>query len=548
MSDLDKLRQEVEQSYNAVPYESFPFPQTHPTQLFSLAKLFHLNSTPIEKARILELGCAAGGNIIPIAYHFPTAEVMGIDLSKNQIDAGIKQVIDLGLNNITLKHQSILDFPKDAGLFDYIITHGVYSWVDKEIQHKILQICQDHLTPNGVAYISYNTLPGWNMAKNVRDLMQWHTKNITDPATKVQQARSILKFLTDGLKEDQSPYATFLRSEIELLSRQSDHYLLHEHLEHVNDPMYFHQFIGMANEHKLAYLCDTNLSLMYRENMVPAFSQELSKINDSVVMGQYMDFMRNQRFRCTLLCHQTATVDRKVDTTEVEGYSLQLTAHCTVPNFNEESIGQGKDVSFTQGSLTYTVRHTLSQMAMLILFENQTKPMAYADLCQALMTRAHIQNLDVVKQHLNQELNLMRLAFAGIVHLSNYGDNYTTELSEKPCACPLARYQAAHNRYVANRRHQPIMLDPLSKILIPLLDGTRDINALIEIINEHVTAGTLSVMDKDKQIVIDPAKRVELVKMNCQAFLQNLTRQALLITPDKHTTKSIRAKETEAVQ
>lgn len=545
MSDLAQLREDVAASYNEVTYESMPFYFTHPAQLFTLGHLFKLGPPPIENARILELGCAAGGNIIPIAYHYPQAEVVGIDLAQKQVDIGLKQIHELGLTNITLKQQSILEFPESAGKFDYIITHGVFSWVDKEIQHKILQICHDHLTPKGIAYISYNTLPGWNMAKNVRDLMQWHTKSFKTPGEKVQQARAVLKFLTDGLKDDKSPYAEFLKSEIQLLSKQSDHYLLHEHLEHFNEPMYFHEFMSMAQSHKLGYLCDTNLSLMYRENLVPAFANELSKVNDSIVLGQYMDFMRNQRFRCTLLNHQTTPVDRNIEANDIESFYIQLTATCQTPGFNEQSIHENKNVSFVQGALTYTVQHPLSQMAMLILMENQLRPMHYKDLCEALMKRGQVNNIGLVKKHLNLEFNLMRLVFAGIISLTMKKPNYSVSLDEKPVVCPLARTMAQHARHVSNRRHQPVMLDPLSQLLIPLTDGTRTLEDMVAIVTENVQSGKLSVMDPNKQLVIEPNKRADLIKINCNAYFQNLKQQALLVDPKETPRVAARRSTTE---
>lgn len=538
MSDLAQLRDNLAKSYNDVIYESFPFYFTHPTQLFTLAKLFHTNPTPVEKARVLELGCAAGGNLIPMAYHFPTAEFVGVDLAEKQIEIGLKQVADLSLDNLTLRRESILDFPESAGKFDYIVCHGVFSWVDKEVQHKILQIAQDHLTPNGVSYISYNTLPGWNMAKSVRELMQWHTKAIQDPAQKVQQARAVLKFLADGLKDDKSPYAQFLQSEIQLLSRQSDHYLLHEHLEHFNEPMYFHQFMEMVNEHKLSYLCDTNLALMYRENLVPAFAKELSKVNDSVVLGQYMDFMRNQRFRCTLLTHQTNQINRKIEANDIENFYLQLSAQCNVQDFSETTVNSETPVGFSSGTLTYTVNNTLSKLTMLILFENRGKPLHYKELCDALMKRGNVNNLSVIKQHLNNELNLMRLVFAGILQLTSYKPDYLVDFDEKPTVCPLARYLAQNGRHVANRRHQPIVLDPLSKLLIPHLDGSLDLKGIVEMVTQYVNEGKLSVLDPNKQLVVEPEKRADLIEINCKAFLQNLKQQALLV-PENTTRQDV---------
>src|SRR5437016_6101232 len=126
----------LEEEYNRYPYLSFPFFQSHPTHLYTMGKLFRLDPTPVEKSRILELGCASGGNIIPIAHQWPETECIAIDLSAKEIEEGQQQITDLKLKNISLRHQSILDFTALEGKFDYIICHGVYSWVDSIVRDK----------------------------------------------------------------------------------------------------------------------------------------------------------------------------------------------------------------------------------------------------------------------------------------------------------------------------------------------------------------------------------------------------------------------------
>jgi 2-polyprenyl-3-methyl-5-hydroxy-6-metoxy-1,4-benzoquinol methylase len=156
-------------SYDEVPYESHPYPQTHPSRLAAVATLFGLRPPAVETARVLELGCAAGGNLTPVAEAFPKATLLGVDASARQIGDGQRFVERLGLSNLTLKHANILDLGPDLGTFDYIICHGVFSWVQTPVQEKILDICAKHLSPSGIAYISYNTYPGWHMRGMIRD-------------------------------------------------------------------------------------------------------------------------------------------------------------------------------------------------------------------------------------------------------------------------------------------------------------------------------------------------------------------------------------------
>src|SRR5262249_30408638 len=160
--------------YDEVPYSSKPFPQTHPDNLATVATLFGMTPPPVERCRVLELGCAAGGNLLPLAAALPGSRFVGIDLSRRQIDDGRPGREALGLRNFRLRHRSILDVGADFGQFDYILCHGVYSWVPAPVQDKILEVCAGHLAPNGVAYVSYNTYPGWHIPGAVRAMMRYH--------------------------------------------------------------------------------------------------------------------------------------------------------------------------------------------------------------------------------------------------------------------------------------------------------------------------------------------------------------------------------------
>src|SRR5207248_7297064 len=152
----------------------------------------------------------------------------------------------LGFSNISLRHASILDVDESYGPFDYVICHGVFSWVPDNVREKILDICAKHLTPSGVAYVSYNTYPGWHMRGMIRDMMRFHALRFSGAQTQVKQARALLDFLAKSAPQDGGAFASLLRSELEGVRTRADHYLYHEHLEAVNDPLYFHQFAEQA--------------------------------------------------------------------------------------------------------------------------------------------------------------------------------------------------------------------------------------------------------------------------------------------------------------
>ena len=196
-----------------MPYESLPFAQTHPSRLATVATLFGLRPPRVERCRVLELGCASGGNLVPLAEALPDSWFVGVDLSaKRQIADGELHVIrKTGLSNVSLRHASITDIDDTYGHFDYVLCHGVFSWVPKDVQDRILDVCANHLTPNGIAYISYNTYPGWHMRGVIRDMMRYHAFRFDAPDQRIGQARAILDFLAQSVRQDAGAYNVLLR-------------------------------------------------------------------------------------------------------------------------------------------------------------------------------------------------------------------------------------------------------------------------------------------------------------------------------------------------
>ncbi|MFN0035513.1 MAG: methyltransferase domain-containing protein [Saprospiraceae bacterium] len=189
-------------SYDQCAYPSYPYPQTHPDRLATIAALFGLNPPDVERCRVLELGCAGGGNLLPMAEQLPGSTFVGIDNSAKQIEQAVQATKALGLTNIDFRTLDLREIDDGFGEFDYIICHGLYTWVPKELQPKIIAICRRHLAANGVAFISYNTLPGWlNVSRPLKngaalalpsgeDDNRWKNSGwINHPAQESQQGR-----------------------------------------------------------------------------------------------------------------------------------------------------------------------------------------------------------------------------------------------------------------------------------------------------------------------------------------------------------------------
>ncbi len=164
-------------AYDEVDYPSHVYQQTHPDRLATIATLLGMNPAPVEACRVLEMGCGAGGNLIPMAFDLSESSFVGIDLAGSAIAQGRELIAALGLRNISLQQLDVMAFPSELGQFDYIVAHGLFSWVPDVVRDRLLAICRAHLAPHGVAYISYNTYPGCRLREIARDIMRFHTKD-----------------------------------------------------------------------------------------------------------------------------------------------------------------------------------------------------------------------------------------------------------------------------------------------------------------------------------------------------------------------------------
>jgi methyltransferase-like protein/cyclopropane fatty-acyl-phospholipid synthase-like methyltransferase len=512
-------------SYDEVPYESYPYVQTHPQHLHTIGKVFGLKSPDFKKARVLELGCASGGNIIPLAFEYPKGEFVGIDLSEIQIEEGKKHIANLGLKNIELHTLSILDLDERFGKFDYIICHGVFSWVPQSVQDKILSVCKELLTPKGVALISYNTLPGWNMVKSMRDMMLYHASFFKEPHEKVGQARALLQFVSESMDE-RNPYGMVIKNELELLKDKKDNYLMHDHMEENNYQLYFHEFMQKASDNGLQYLSDTNLSSMFSGNLSPKAVEALQTVDDIVRQEQYMDFITNRRFRSTILCHQNVKLNRKLNTTLIEDFYIRSFLRPAKEVHLNLSVNENVEFVNAFNQVQLVTHNAIATAVFVILFEQNSTPIRVSDLINQVKDRLKTDDVEAIK---NTILEFgTRLVLAGSINLYSDPGSYIVKVSDKPKASELARYQVKYFPWVTNKRHEPLNLTDIQKVVLPLLDGKHDLEALTEEVLKLVENGTLNY-SKDGQVVKDLNEIRKDIRAITEQALEGLAPSALLV-------------------
>ncbi len=461
---------DLRQTYDAFPYKSYPFPQTHPDRLATIGSLFGLAPTPVDRCRVLGLGCSSGGNLIPMAASLPASEFIGVDFSPVQIREGVAEVEALGLANIRLECMDIMDVGDRFGRFDYIIAHGVYSWVPKDVQEAILALCARQLAPHGIAYISYNTLPGWGMRGVVRSAMRYHTRQFTDPVTKVQQGRAILEFLAKALGEDPSAYGVMLRAEAEAVRGRPDYYVLHDYLEGVNEPLHFHEFMERAARHALRYLGEAAFQDMFTGDLGAEMTQTLARVApDLLRREQMMDFLRNRTFRQTLLVHEAASLERKVSPLRVTSLYAASQAR-PVRGAIDVRASVAEEFRTPDGS-GLTTPYPISKAALVLLAELWPASLPFATLCARAADAAGVEVTPTTEGVLAA---LLLSGYAGgAVELHTIPSAFVRECGARPAAGAVQRRLAARGEDVTTLRHERIRIDEATRILLPLLDGAR---------------------------------------------------------------------------
>jgi methyltransferase-like protein/SAM-dependent methyltransferase len=513
------------ESYDDIPYDSTPFAETHPDHLCVLGRLFGLATPAPQTARILELGCATGGNIIPLAFYLPQAQILGIELSAGQVAVAQGLIDRLGLGNIEVRQGDIMALGPELGEFDYIIAHGVYSWVPEVVREKILALCRERLSAQGIAYISYNTLPGWRMRGMLRDMLLYHAREATTPRERLARAYELFEMMDSATQGLDALSAKYLRTEIASLRKAHPSYLYHEYMEEINQPFLFSQFTADVERHGLQYLCDVELGTSFPSTLGAAAEQALEAVPDMYQLEQYMDFVRNRNFRRSLLCRDECQVNRELELEQFEQFAFS--AQLTPPK--KVDLSRPREQKFVSvDNLDYAVSHPLTKACLLHLDARYPDAVPFPELADAAQQiaaanggRQFVEELD----HLFGEL--FSLYAHQAIRITPRAQSFDKRLGERPALHPLARAQAEANLgHLATVRHTTVQLDPFAAHLASLLDGSRTLDELNQQMAAALESGAVVVETGKRK---EDARRVAAtVNANVQRLLGVFARQGLL--------------------
>jgi SAM-dependent methyltransferase len=452
-----------ETEYNQIAYPSAIYSQTHPDRLATIGRLFGLSPARVESCRVLELGCGDGANLTAMASALPNSRFVGIDLATEPIRRGKEMLGALGLGNVDLQAGDIIEVALGGARFDYIIAHGLYSWVPSPVRNRILEICREHLAPQGMAFVSYNAYPGNHLRDLARGMMQYHARNFTNPLQQIRQARGLLQLVSQARREPDL-FHRVAEQEFERCVKYTDAGFYHDDLSPMNQPVYFWEFAEHAKAFGLQFVAEAELHDMQSDGLSPEVLAILEQLDPTnvVLREQYLDFFKGRAFRHTLLAREDVTVQRP-SKPELVGEMLASAEVCSL-GVNADG---SEDFKGPRGAVIGTT--------------NVGARAALAQLGKVWPRRIAVG--EVVGAGASPELLgfLLKCYEMGFINLHTWTPEFVTEVSEQPVATGLARYQATSSHTVATPRHTTLQIEaPIARKLIQLLDGTHSRAALVE--------------------------------------------------------------------
>ena len=491
---------QTDSSYETIPYLSKFFIQTHPEWLAVIGTLFGMNLPSIEKCRVLELGCGNGSNLMAHAFSLPDSEFVGVDLAQTHIDEGNQFIADLDLTNIKLYQMDVMKMSvKDFGKFDYIIAHGLFSWVPDFVRDRVLQIYDEMLAPNGIGYISYNTYPGSHLRQLAQKPMRFIAKNFSDPVEKVKKSVSFLQFLTQETNETEV-LQPVLQNGLDAILKKQIPDIFHDDLAETNRSFYFYEFVEQLEKYNLQFLAETEVYKMSTESFSAQAKSFLDSLKDLIEREQYIDFFCSRFFRRSLVCKSEINLNHQPNLNILDKFSLVSSIRPAGKNPNFINREVEKFVGYEERG--FEIDHPLTKMFLFLLGQKWAKAVQFTELLEeakqtldkkGFKTDNWEKEIDITRQIL-----LQLCLTTDFIYLHLYQPPAATKVPLKPEINKLARWQLGLGSNVYTLFNQNFnAADPVLKKLLELMDGTRNNSDLIKSLKEFLKSKGETVVHKE---------------------------------------------------
>lgn len=452
----------IRERYDAVPYRHGAVPDSHPARTGAVARLLGIAAAPPDCCRVLELGCGEGMNLLPLAERFPKSQFTGVDFSAKQIATAESARAACGIGNARFICADLRMWKPAAGEFDYIIAHGVYSWVPVEVRERMLALCSELLAPNGVAYVSYNTLPGWALPGGVRKILLSEIGAHSSPDAQMARAAQVLDALAQCMKDQPGSYAANLRDTIADMRAKPPELLFHDELAAVNEPCTFTEFTAHAARHGLNYVGEAHYATMQSGHLPAPMHSALAPLQPGFARTQqFMDVLFQRWLRNSLLSRVPIPPERPLHAGVLADCALGLRMRVDAGNI---SLLPGIPMQFTGiHGLVLEAREPVEKAVLTVLASSFPARLPFPRLCAMANQSLADWGLPPVSDFSALHDFLHRLFALDALDVMLCGDGDWLRMSATPGLSALMRHQAENDLPLTNRWHEPIALTPDGK-------------------------------------------------------------------------------------
>ncbi len=252
--------------------------------------------------RWCELGSANGFTVNLIAAAYPDAHCVGIDFMPLHYLNSESLRSDAGLNNAEFHELSFEEACDEAfEPFDYIVMHGIYSWVSEENRAQVRTFIRKFLKPGGVVYNSYNCLPGWSESSPLRHYLMAQANSISGSNDeKAHLGLSTMRNLADNAgKFFQSEG---VKAQLDEMQSKPINYISQEYMNQDWTLFYVDQVMAEMDEAKLNYVGSTKFKRNHLALNYSVMQERLIASQPTLALQELTkDFIDNTQFRADVM-------------------------------------------------------------------------------------------------------------------------------------------------------------------------------------------------------------------------------------------------------
>lgn len=249
-----------------------------------------------------ELGCGQGMTVLIMASNYPQGRFYAIDFNPSHIARARRLAEEAGLTNITFLEKSFAEVDQNPSLLpecDFIVLHGIFTWVSDENRQHIINICAHHLKSGGIVYNSYNAKPGWVMGEPIQKLVYEASKLFAgNSVTRLDKSVGLLGELENAEPRFFAINKEMIKKRLEALGAKDKHYLVHEYFHDGWRAFYFTEVAAYMAQAKLDFVGEAAVSAPYVMRLLQQKTRELlGKVPDKNVRELFKDIIFNTMFR-----------------------------------------------------------------------------------------------------------------------------------------------------------------------------------------------------------------------------------------------------------